>query len=126
MGILAKLKSSYNKWQAEADQRAEKAIKKAEIQNERDKIRNRLAIEKAERKKALAKAQTEQKEAEIARKQADRKLKGSSNSFGWLESLANLGSNSSSKSKSKSKSKSRTVSKSRTKRKVTRRKTCKR
>lgn len=122
MGILAKLKSSYNKWQAEADQRAEKAIKKAEIQNERDKIRNRLAIEKAERKKALAKAQTEQKEAEIARKQADRKLKGSSNSFGWLESLANLGSNSSSKSKSKS----RTVSKSRTKRKVTRRKTCKR
>lgn len=122
MGILAKLKSSYNKWQAEADQRAEKAIKKAEIQNERDKIRNRLAIEKAERKKALAKAQTEQKEAEIARKQADRKLKGSSNSFGWLESLANLGSNSNSKSKSKS----RTVSKSRTKRKVTRRKTCKR
>lgn len=122
MGILAKLKSSYNKWQAEADQRAEKAIKKAETQNERDKIRNRLAIEKAERKKALAKAQTEQKEAEIARKQADRKLKGSSNSFGWLESLANLGSNSSSKSKSKS----RTVSKSRTKRKVTRRKTCKR
>lgn len=122
MGILAKLKSSYNKWQAEADQRAEKAIKKAETQNERDKIRNRLAIEKAERKKALAKAQTEQIEAEIARKQADRKLKGSSNSFGWLESLANLGSNSSSKSKSKS----RTVSKSRTKRKVTRRKTCKR
>lgn len=122
MGILAKLKSSYNKWQAEADQRAEKAIKKAETQNERDKIRNRLAIEKAERKKALAKAQTEQKEAEIARKQADRKLKGSSNSFGWLESLANLGSNSNSKSKSKSK----TVSKSRTKRKVTRRKTCKR
>lgn len=122
MGILAKLKSSYNKWQAEADQRAEKAIKKAEIQNERDKIRNRLAIEKAERKKALAKAQTEQKEAEIARKQADRKLKGSSNSFSWLESLANLGSNSNSKSKSKS----RTVSKSRTKRKVTRRKTCKR
>lgn len=122
MGILAKLKSSYNKWQAEADQRAEKAIKKAETQNERDKIRNRLAIEKAERKKALAKAQTEQKEAEIARKQADRKLKGSSNSFGWLESLVNLGSNSNSKSKSKS----RTVSKSRTKRKVTRKKTCKR
>lgn len=124
MSILTKLKSSYTKWQSEADQRAEKAIKKAETQNERDKIRNRLAIEKAERKKVLAKAQTEQKEAEAARKQADRKLKGSSNSFSWLESLANLGSNSSSKSKPKSKTATRKVTRKPTpKRKVAKKKT---
>jgi membrane protein involved in colicin uptake len=87
----------YKQWQAEADKRADKAIKDAETKNARDKIRSRLAIETANRKREVALAVTKQKEAEAKKKQAEKKLKGNSNSFGWLDSLINFGSSSSPK-----------------------------
>lgn len=87
MSIIQSLKSSYKDWKDKADKRADEAIKQAETKNERDKIKARLAIETAQRKRAVAKAETEQKQAEIARKKADKELKASSGGFDFLGGL---------------------------------------
>ena len=85
MSIIGNLKSRYSDWKDKADERADKAIKIAETKSERDKIKSRLAIEAAQRKRAVAKAETEQKEAELARKKANKELKG--DSFNFLDGL---------------------------------------
>jgi len=76
MGFISNLQSSYNKWKSEADQRAERAIKNAQTKAGRDAIKDKLAIETAQRKRLVAKAQTEQKQAELARKKVNKDLKG--------------------------------------------------
>lgn len=86
MSFISSLKAGYSKWKSEADQRAEKALKEAETKGEREKIKSKLAIEAAQRKRAIAKAETEQKEAELARKKADKELKGGS-SFDFFGGL---------------------------------------
>jgi hypothetical protein len=92
MSILIKLETSYKKWKSEADIRAKRALEKAETKAEQDKIRARLAIESAKRKKAVVDAKIEQKEAEVSLKNAKKKLNEGSGGFNWFESMMNYGS----------------------------------
>jgi len=76
MSLIGNLKSKYDKWKSEAEKREIQALKNAETKGERERIRANLRIETAIRKREVAKAETEQKEAELARKEANKKLSG--------------------------------------------------